>query len=186
MRPARHPGRWFGLVVVAVLAAMLVNTLLTNPRFEWDVVGQYFTTETILPGLRRTIDLTLITMLIAVVLGIVLAVLRLSPNPILSGAAWLFVWFFRGTPLLVQLLVWYNLAALYPDLSVGIPFGPEFVQLDVNVLALESLKTLDAELANHAITVTTELAPGLPAVVGNRGQLREPERTCPQRDAPLP
>ncbi|MDN5797584.1 MAG: amino acid ABC transporter permease [Intrasporangium sp.] len=134
VRPARHPGRWLGLAVVAVLAAMLVNTLLTNPRFEWDVVAQYFTSESIILGVRRTIDLTVITMLIAVLLGIVLAVLRLSPNPILSGASWLFIWFFRGTPLLVQLLVWYNLAALYPDLSLGIPFGPEFVQLEVNVL----------------------------------------------------
>lgn len=134
VRSARHPGRWLGLAIVAVLGAMLVNTLLTNPRFEWDVVGQYFTSQSIILGVRRTIDLTVITMIIAVVLGIVLAVLRLSPNPILSGASWLFVWFFRGTPLLVQLLVWYNLAALYPNLSVGIPFGPEFMQLDVNVL----------------------------------------------------
>lgn len=134
VRPARHPGRWLGLAIVAVLAAMLVNTLLTNPRFEWDVVGQYFTGQSIILGVRRTIDLTVVTMVIAVVLGIVLAVLRLSPNPILSGASWLFVWFFRGTPLLVQLLVWYNLAALYPNLSLGIPFGPEFIHLDVNVL----------------------------------------------------
>lgn len=134
VRPARHPGRWIGLAVVAILTAMLVNTLLTNPRFEWDVVGQYFTGQSIVLGVRRTIELTFITMLIAVVLGIVLAVLRLSPNPILSGASWVFVWFFRGTPLLVQLLVWYNLAALYPHLSLGIPFGPEFTQVDVNVI----------------------------------------------------
>lgn len=134
VRAARHPGRWVGLAVVAVLGAMLVNTLITNPRFEWGVVFQYLTSDSIVLGLRRTIDLTVITMVIAVVLGIVLAVLRLSPNPVLSGASWLFIWFFRGTPLLVQLLIWYNLASLYPELSVGIPFGPEFVQLHANAL----------------------------------------------------
>jgi polar amino acid transport system permease protein len=134
VRPVRRPGRWAALLVVGVLAAMLVNTILTNPRFEWDVVGQYLTSESILMGLRRTIDLTVITMVVGVALGVVLAIMRLSPNPIISGASWLYVWLFRGTPLLVQLLFWFNLSALYPQISLGIPFGPEFVQLDANVL----------------------------------------------------
>lgn len=134
VRPARHPGQWLGVVIIGVLVAMAVHTLFANPRFEWNVVGQYFTEESIILGVRRTIELTAITMVIGVALGIVIAVLRLSPNPVLSGVSWFFVWFFRGTPLLVQLLVWYNLASLYPQLSLGIPFGPEFIQLDVNML----------------------------------------------------
>jgi polar amino acid transport system permease protein len=134
VRPARHPGQWLGMAVIAVLTAMAVHTLFANPRFEWDVVGQYFTEESIVLGVRRTVELTAITMGIAVALGIVIAVLRLSPNPVLSGVSWFFVWFFRGTPLLVQLLVWYNLASLYPELSLGIPFGPEFLTLEVNAL----------------------------------------------------
>ena len=134
VRPVRRPGRWAALLLVGILAAMLVNTVLTNPRFEWDVVGDYFTSESILLGLRRTIDLTVITMVVGVALGVVLAVMRLSPNPIISGAAWSYVWLFRGTPLLVQLLFWFNLSALYPEISLGIPFGPEFVQFDANVL----------------------------------------------------
>ncbi len=139
VRPVRRPGRWAALLVVGVLAAMLVNTILTNPRFEWDVVGQYLTSESILMGLRRTIDLTVITMVVGVALGVVLAIMRLSPNPIISGASWLYVWLFRGTPLLVQLLFWFNLSALYPQISLGIPFGPEFVQLDANVLITPDL-----------------------------------------------
>lgn len=134
VRPVRRPGRWAALLLVAVLAAMVVNTILTNPRFEWAVVGQYFTSESILMGLRRTLDLTVITMVVGVTLGVILAVMRLSPNPIISGAAWAYVWLFRGTPLLVQLLFWFNLSALYPQISLGIPFGPEFVHLDANVL----------------------------------------------------
>ncbi|WP_315926786.1 amino acid ABC transporter permease [Mesorhizobium sp. SP-1A] len=135
IRPARHPGRWVAVAFVALLAAMTVHTLLTNPRFEWSVVGQYFASDTILLGVRRTLELTAIAMVMGVVLGVLLAVMRLSPNPILSGFSWLFVWFFRGSPLLVQLLLWYNLSALFPNISLGIPFiGPDFVQLDANAL----------------------------------------------------
>jgi polar amino acid transport system permease protein len=135
IKPARHSWRWVAVAFVALLAAMTVHTLVTNPRFEWSVVGQYFTSGTILLGVRRTLELTAIAMVMGIVLGVMLAVMRLSPNPILSGASWLFVWFFRGSPLLVQLLLWYNLSALFPDITLGIPFvGPDFVRLDANAL----------------------------------------------------
>jgi polar amino acid transport system permease protein len=132
--PVRHPWRWVAIAGVAVLAAMLVNTILTNPRFEWSVVGEYFTSQTLLEGLRLTLILTAVVMAAGIALGIVLAIMRLSQNPILSGAAGAYIWLFRGTPVLVQLIFWFNLAALYPRLSLGIPFGPEFVVLDANVL----------------------------------------------------
>ena len=61
-----------------------------------------------------------------------LAVMRLSPNPIVSGASWLYIWFFRGTPLLVQILFWYNIAALFPTISLGIPFGPAIIHGHAN------------------------------------------------------
>ncbi len=86
--PVRHPWRWVAIAVVVVLAAMLVSTLLTNPNFEWGVVRQYLTSETIINGLLMTLLLTVLAMVVGVVLGIVLAVMRLSPNPVLSGAAW--------------------------------------------------------------------------------------------------
>ena len=60
--------------------------------------------------------------------------MRLSPNPLVSGGSWLYIWFFRGTPVLVQLLFWYNIAALYPKIALGIPFGPSFVHADANTL----------------------------------------------------
>ncbi|UVK47785.1 amino acid ABC transporter permease [Mesorhizobium sp. AR07] len=135
IRPARHPWRWVAIAFVALLAAMLVHSLLTNPRFEWSVVGEYFTSETIMLGVRRTLELTTIAMVMGVALGVMLAVMRLSPNPVLSGSSWLFVWFFRGSPLLVQLLLWYNLSALFPHITLGIPFiGPDFIELDANAL----------------------------------------------------
>ena len=132
--PVRHPGRWVAVAVLAVLAAMLVNTVLTNDGFRWQVVGQYLFSEPVLNGLRNTLILTVLSMVIGIVGGVALAVMRLSPNPVLSGVAGVYIWLFRGTPLIAQLLFWNFLAALYPRLSLGIPFGPEFVSFDTNQL----------------------------------------------------
>jgi polar amino acid transport system permease protein len=132
--PVRHPGRWVAAVIVVVIAASIINSASTNLHFEWSVVGEYMTDSRVLEGLRVTLELTVIAMAIGIVLGLVLAVMRLSPNPIVSGGSWLYIWFFRGTPVLVQLLFWYNIAALYPKLGLGIPFGPSFVHPNVNSL----------------------------------------------------
>ncbi|MDQ6811424.1 MAG: amino acid ABC transporter permease [Actinomycetota bacterium] len=132
--PVRRPGRWIAAAVVFVVALALVRSVATNPRFEWSVVGNYLFDERILEGVRVTIELTLIAMAIGIVLGVVLAIMRLSPNPLVSGGSWLYIWFFRGTPVLVQLLFWYNIAALYPKIDLGIPFGLAFVHADANTL----------------------------------------------------
>jgi len=132
--PVRHPGRWLAAVVVLVLFAMLVHTLVTNPRFEWNVVWSYFLSRRVLDGLAITILLTVVCMVIGIVLGVILAVMRLSANPLLSGSSWVYIWFFRGTPVLVQLLVWFNLAFLYPKISLGVPFGPSWLTANANNL----------------------------------------------------
>ena len=132
--PVRHPGRWIAAVVVLVLFAMLVHTLVTNPRFEWNVVRELLPSRRVLHGLRITHLLTVVCMAIGIVLGVVLAVMRLSDNPLLSGSSWLYIWFFRGTPVLVQLLVWFNLAFLYPQISLGVPFGPSWLTANANNL----------------------------------------------------
>jgi polar amino acid transport system permease protein len=132
--PARRPGAWVGAAAVAVLLAMVAHTLVTNERYQWDVVSTWFTSDRILAGLGRTLLLTLISMVIGVVLGAVLAIMRLSNNPLVSGAAWSYIWLLRGTPVFVQLLFWGFIAALYPRLSLGIPFGPEFFVFSANDL----------------------------------------------------
>jgi polar amino acid transport system permease protein len=73
-------------------------------------------------------------MIIGILLGVLLAVMRLSPNPLISGASWLYIWFFRGTPLLVQLLFWNFISALFPTIDIGIPFGPSFIHANANTL----------------------------------------------------
>jgi polar amino acid transport system permease protein len=132
--PVRRPGRWLAGAIVLIIAVAIVHSVATNPRFEWHVVGSFLTDERILEGLRVTLELTVIAMAIGIALGVALAVMRLSPNPLVSGASWLYIWFFRGTPVLVQLLFWYNIAALYPKIALGIPFGPAIVNADANTL----------------------------------------------------
>jgi polar amino acid transport system permease protein len=132
--PVRHLGRWVAAVIVLVVAVALVRSAATDPHFEWSVVGEYLFDPRVLSGLRVTIELTVIAMAIGILLGVVLAIMRLSPNPLVSGGSWLYIWFFRGTPVLVQLLFWYNIAALYPKIGLGIPFGPSFVHPDANAL----------------------------------------------------
>ena len=132
--PVRHPGRWIGAAIVLLVAVAVVRSVVTNTHFEWGAVGEYLFDERILEGLRVTIELTAIAMAIGIVLGMVLAVMRLSPNPLVASGSWFYIWFFRGTPVLVQLLFWYNIAALYPKIGLGIPFGPAFVHPDANAL----------------------------------------------------
>lgn len=106
---------------------MLVHTLVTNQRFQWPVVWSYFATSAVIRGLVLTLWLTAAVMVCGYVLGIGLAVMRLSRNPILRSVSFGYVWLVRSVPPLVQLLFWYELASLYPRLSLGIPFGHEFV-----------------------------------------------------------
>ncbi|MFJ8432364.1 amino acid ABC transporter permease [Kitasatospora sp. NPDC094019] len=132
--PVRHPGRWAGAVVIVVLAAMLLHALIFNPAFQWDVVRDTLTNEQIIHGIGVTLELTALSMLMGVVGGVLLAIMRLSPNPLLSGTAWFYIWIFRGTPVLVQLVFWNFLGALWPRLSIGIPFGTEFWSESTNTL----------------------------------------------------
>ncbi len=128
----RRPGRWIAAAFVAFVAVGIGRSLATNPRFEWDVVGSYLFDGRILRGVLLTIELTVAAMAAGIALGVVLAVMRRSSNRLVSGSSWLYIWFFRGTPVLVQLLFWNSISALYPRISLGIPFGPQFLQFDAN------------------------------------------------------
>ena len=131
--PVRHPGRWVAAAVIFVLAAEIVYSMATNPRFRWGIVGHYFFSSRILHGLVVTLELTAIAMVVGITLGVVLAVMRLSPNPLVSTASWFYIWLFRGTPVLVQLLFWEFISAIYPRIGFGVPFGgPIFVHGSAN------------------------------------------------------
>jgi polar amino acid transport system permease protein len=152
------------IVVLAVLAAMLVNSLLNNPRFGWSVVWEYLFSPPILAGLRNTIILTVLSMVIGIVGGVALAVMRLSPNPVLSGVAASYIWLFRGTPLIAQLLFWNFLGALYPRLSLGIPFGPEFVSFETKTLISVFIASLLGLGLNEAAYMAEIVRAGIQSV----------------------
>ena len=119
---------------MVLVAASIIRSIVTNPRFDWGTVGHYLFDARILHGIVVTLELTFLSMLIGILLGVLAAVMRLSPNPLISGAAWVYVWLFRGTPLLVQILFWNFIAALYPTIDLGIPFGPSLIHLHSNSL----------------------------------------------------
>ncbi|RZS89874.1 polar amino acid transport system permease protein [Motilibacter rhizosphaerae] len=121
--PVRHPGRWVAAVLLLVLLAQFVQGAVRNKRFRWDVIGDYLFNSQVLSGVRMTIELTVVSMAVGIVLGVLVAVGRRSANPVVSQVCWLYVWFFRGVPVLVQVFVWFNLAALLPRVGFGIPFG---------------------------------------------------------------
>jgi len=133
--PVRRPGRWVAAVIVLIIAASIVRSVVVNPNFMWGVVGHYLFDHRILSGLLKTIELTVLSMLIGILLGVVMAVMRLSPNPVVSGFSWLYIWFFRGTPLLVQLLFWGFIGALFHKINLGVPFGgPAIIHANANTL----------------------------------------------------
>ncbi|MFJ4826870.1 amino acid ABC transporter permease [Streptomyces bacillaris] len=114
--PVRRTGRWAAAVAVIILLALALNSVIRNEAFQWDVVLAYFGTATVLRGLWLTLWLTAVVMVLGFALGALLAVLRLSGNPVLQAVSWGYVWLFRSTPILVQLLFWFNIGALYPQI----------------------------------------------------------------------
>jgi polar amino acid transport system permease protein len=119
---SKHPWRWVGTAAVALGVAAVAWSLATNPRWEWGVVAQWFTAQSVVNGLLETLKLTAISGILGFVLGFILALMRLSASPLLVSVSWTFSWIFRSTPLLVQMLLWYNLGYLYEKISLGIPF----------------------------------------------------------------
>lgn len=133
--PLRHPGRWVSAAVLALVCAIIGEFLVTNEAFQWGVVQKYLFSSQVLEGLWVTIYLTAVAMLVGTALAIVIAVMRLSKNPILRGVSGFWVWFFRGTPLLVQLLFWFFIGTILPNIVIGVPFGgPVFWQVSTNTV----------------------------------------------------
>lgn len=126
--------KWTVDTLLVLFVAALAWMSFTNPNFQWDVVAQYFFHPSILAGLRTTLTLTVITMLLGVVIGIIFSIFMLSEDRFLSSFAAAYIWLFRGTPLLVQLIFWFNISALYPQINIGIPGGPYLFSFSGNAI----------------------------------------------------
>jgi polar amino acid transport system permease protein len=127
--PVRHPGRWVAIAVIAVLVAMFVNMLVTNDAFQWQFMFDNMFRPPVIEGVRTVLIATLLSMIIGVALGTVIAVLRLSPNPVLSSAAWVYTWFFRAVPRIVLLVLFGNLGILFARYEFGVPFDRQIGNL---------------------------------------------------------
>ncbi len=120
--PRRHMGRWVAAVVLLAIFAMICVSTYQNDNLDHSTIKHFLFSHAILDGLRTTIILAVLSQAIGTVLGLLIAILRLSRNPVSTAVGWLYVWLFRGTPLLVQVLIWGNFALFYPRLTVGVPF----------------------------------------------------------------
>ncbi|WP_427132065.1 amino acid ABC transporter permease [Pseudarthrobacter sp. S9] len=132
MLKRKKPGQWVAMMMVGVMVLMGVYVVCTNPGFGWGTVGRYLFDIRIMSGLLTTIELTVIAMIIGFSVGLLVAVMRMSDNTLLRGVAGAYIWFFRGTPLLVQMLFWGFAAVLFPTIGVGIPGGPMMVEWNTN------------------------------------------------------
>ncbi|ARU94474.1 amino acid ABC transporter permease [Tatumella citrea] len=132
--PQRYFGRITASVVILLLLAMLVNAF-AHGNIEWSFVGQFFTAKAILSGVVNTLTMSVLAMALGVLFGVVTAVMYMSPNPVLHYLAVGYAWIFRGTPLILQLLLWFNLALVFPTLSIPGVFSVQTVSVMTPFLA---------------------------------------------------
>jgi polar amino acid transport system permease protein len=168
--PARHPARWVAAVAVTVLVAQFAHGLATNPVWEWGVFGDYVLSETIVQAVWVTLQLTAYASVLGFLLGTVLAFMRLSRSPLLQTVAWTYIWVFRSIPMIVQLVFWFNLSALYEELGLGIPFGPVFWSVDSDSL-IGTIGAAVIGLTLHQAAYAAEIVRG-GAVSVDPGQLQ--------------
>lgn len=160
-----HYGRLLGGTIVFLLLARLAQILAGNPNMQWDVVWHYFGSAELLEGLLLTLQLTAFSMVMGVVLGTVLALMRMSSNPVVSGVAGLYIGFFRGTPLLVQIIFWFNISLIFPNVEIGIPFGgPTFFSGSTNDLVTPIFAGLLALSLNEGAYMAEIVRAGLLSV----------------------
>jgi polar amino acid transport system permease protein len=164
VKKLKRPGRWASYVLMGLVAVLVLQSVATNPNFGWPIVGQYFTSPRVLDGLVNTLQLTVVAMLLGIVLGVVLAVMRLSTNPALYAAAGLYIWFFRGTPVFVQLLFWGFISALYPMFTLGIPGAKPLFSTDTNSLITPIVAAILGLALNEAAYMAEIVRAGIVSV----------------------
>ena len=162
--PLRHPWRWVGAIAIAVLVGLFLYGAATNRAYGWSTYRQYLFNERILFGVWNTLQLTVYSMLLGVALGIVLSVMRLSPNPVFGSVAWAYLWIFRGTPVYVQLVFWGLLPTIYQNVQLGVPFGPSFFHLNLQSLSIPFLLAVIGLGLNEAAYMAEIIRAGITSV----------------------
>ncbi|WP_420963586.1 amino acid ABC transporter permease [Brucella sp. IR073] len=166
-------GRLVLWIVVALVVANFAWIVANNPNFGWPIVIKYFFDPTVIKGLYVSLGLTVVGMLLGIAIGLVIAIARMSSDRLASAFASLFIWFFRGTPLLVQLIFWYNMSTLFPQLSISIPFGPTLTSWDTNAVITPMTAAIVGLALNEAAYMAEIIRGGLLSV--DRGQAETAE-----------
>jgi polar amino acid transport system permease protein len=162
--PLRHPWRLVAAAVITILVGLFLYGMATNPAYRWNIFAKYLFNDRILFGVWNTLQLTIYSMVIAIVLGVVLAVMRLSPNPIFRSVSWVFLWIFRGTPIYVQLSFWGLIPTIYAHIQLGVPFGPSFFHLNLQALSIPFILAMLGLALNEAAYMAEIIRAGISSV----------------------
>ena len=162
--PLRHPWRWVAAVVIVILVVLFLYGAATNKAFGWDTYAKYLFDKRVTQGAWNTLQLTVYSMVLAIVLGVVLAVMRLSPNPVFRSVSWVYLWIFRGTPIYVQLVFWGLMPTIYKSVQLGVPFGPSFFHLNLQGLSIPFLLAIVGLALNEAAYMAEIIRAGISSV----------------------
>jgi polar amino acid transport system permease protein len=162
--PLRHPWRWTAAVVIIVLVGLFLYGVATNPAYRWPVFFEYLFNERIMLGVSNTLQLTVYSMVLAIVIGVLLSVMRLSPNPVMKAVSWVYLWIFRGTPIYVQLAFWGLIPTIYSNIQLGVPFGPSFFHLNLQALSIPFLLATLGLALNEAAYMAEIIRAGINSV----------------------
>jgi polar amino acid transport system permease protein len=162
--PLRHPWRWVAAVVIVVLVVLFLYGAATNKAFGWNTYAKYLFDKRVTQGAWNTLQLTVYSMVLAIVLGVILAVMRLSPNPVFRSVSWVYLWIFRGTPVYVQLVFWGLMPTIYKSVQLGVPFGPSFFHLNLQGLSIPFLLAIVGLALNEAAYMAEIIRAGISSV----------------------
>ncbi|BCI53679.1 ABC transporter permease [Mycolicibacterium litorale] len=163
--PLRHPWRWVTAVVILVLLGLFLYGAATNDAYRWSTYWEYLFNERVLTvGVVNTLQLTVYSMVLALILGVLLAVMRLSPNPVFRAVSWAYLWIFRGTPVYVQLVFWGLLPTIYQNIQLGVPFGPSLLHLDLQSLSFPFLLAILGLALNESAYMAEIIRAGITSV----------------------
>lgn len=162
--PLRRPGRLIAAGIVLILLGLFGYGAATNSAYDWSAFRAYIFDQRVSQAAGITLSLTVLAMLFAIILGVLLAVMRLSPNPVLKWVSWGFVWFFRGTPVYVQLTFWGLMVVIYKQIDLGIPFVVQFAHISTaNFFSVYWLAVIGLSL-NEAAYMAEIVRAGLTSV----------------------
>ena len=120
--PLSHPWRWIAGGLATVLLLSFIGAVFSAKSIQHDIVLKFLFDPRILIGMGVTLVVTVVCMLAATVLATLLAIMKLSDNPLQRWLATGFIEFFRGTPLLLQIVFWGYLGIIFPQLILGVPY----------------------------------------------------------------